>query len=308
MSPRRARHATATRRRVACLIAFVVGAAVRLAAQDGDGGDPWWADRALLPQLALGGDQLAEIETTYTTRRQGLTAATATVTAAAAALDGALSRGPVDVTVGVAAARQLATARAELEGDHLAMLLELRALLTPAQWQRLTELHRQRGGQRGGQRGESGDPSGPRGPEGPAPARPSPPADRPKTTPAGPPPPTNLTPSGTWWRDPALVRALGLATGQQAALEGAFATARPELQAAQSTLVDAQARLGPLLAASTLDLVAARRAGAAVAAARGRLDAAHLEMEVRQLAALDGVQRRILAAASALRPGPASGP
>jgi Spy/CpxP family protein refolding chaperone len=279
------------------------------------GEDRWWRDHALLPRLDLEPARRAQLEETYAAARTRLDQLSATTTAAEAELAAVTHAAEPDEHAFAARLDRMVAAREQFESEHVRLLLTVRGILTPQQWQRLQELQRSLGGgPPAGARGPAGGPGGPGGPRGPADG-PQPFGDRgPAGGPApGPPPvqgprpgglpPGPPLPPGTWWRDPRRATELAIDPRQAAALDAALDARRDTLADARAALEREERSLGELLPAPTLDLDAALAASRSVAHARAALDHAFLELRFAQWLALRREQRERLLRPPPPRPG-----
>jgi len=132
------------------------------------GEDRWWRDHALLPRLDLEPARRAQLEETYAAARTRLDQLSAATTAAEAELAAVTHAVEPDERAFAARLDRMVAAREQFESEHVRLLLTVRGLLTPQQWQRLQELQRSLGGgPPAGPRGPGGGAGGPGGPRGP---------------------------------------------------------------------------------------------------------------------------------------------
>lgn len=284
------------------------------------GEDRWWRDHALLPRLDLEPARRARLEETYAAARSRLDELSAAVADAEAELAEATHAREPDERAFTPRLDRLVAARAQLESEHVGLLLTVRSMLTPAQWQRLQQLQRAndpgpgREGEPGmeGDRGRPDERRGPGGPPtanghgpragGPAPPGPHQPRFGPQqatgSPPQGPPPgtlpPGPPLPPGAWWRDSQIALELAIEPRQITALDAAFEARRAGLAEARAALEREERTLGTLLPAPSLDLPAALAAAQRVARARAELDRAFLALRFAQWQALRPEQREQL--------------
>ncbi len=294
-------------RTLTAALALVASAALPLRAQgppqpprggpaDASGEERWWRDRALLPQLDLEPSLRASLEATYAAARTRLNELSVAVVEAEAELAEATHARDPDERAFAPRLERVVAARAQLERRHVGLLLTVRSMLSPAQWQRLQQLQRtlDDGPRPGDGRGPTPEghppPPGERKP-GPGPLGGGPPrhGPGPRSLPPGPP-----LPPGAWWRDPQIATELAIEPRQIAALDTAFEARRASLADARAALEREERALGALLPAPSLDLPAALAASGRVADARAELDRAFLALRFAQWQALRPEQRERL--------------
>jgi TonB family protein len=97
----------------------------------------WWTNTALVQRLGLSDDQRARIEHAFENHRLELAARTETLTKEEAQLAKLLEADPLDRNAVYAQIDRVTQARAELERANSVMTLEMREVLTRAQWLQL---------------------------------------------------------------------------------------------------------------------------------------------------------------------------
>jgi hypothetical protein len=97
----------------------------------------WWTNPNVVAQLGLTDDQKAKIEKVYENHKPFIAADSAILTTNEAHLAASLAADPVDHNAVLAVIDHVAQARADLERANSAMTLEMREVLTAAQWTQL---------------------------------------------------------------------------------------------------------------------------------------------------------------------------
>lgn len=97
----------------------------------------WWTNAALVTQLGLTDDQKTKIERAYENHRQDLLAGSQQVDKEEAQLAKLLAADPLDKNAVLSEIDRVVQARGDLERTNSAMTLEMREVLTGAQWTKL---------------------------------------------------------------------------------------------------------------------------------------------------------------------------
>lgn len=97
----------------------------------------WWTNTNLLTQLGLRDDQKAKIQGIYENHKQNIASDSEALDKQEAQLRTLLAADPVDHNAVLAQIDRVAQARADLERSNSAMTLEMREVLTGAQWAKL---------------------------------------------------------------------------------------------------------------------------------------------------------------------------
>lgn len=106
----------------------------------------WWTNAALVQRLGLTDDQKARLEATYENHRQQIIASTAALEKEESQLTKLLEAEPVDRNAVLAQIDRINQARGDLERINSTMTLEMREVLTRAQWLQLRPPQRVRVG------------------------------------------------------------------------------------------------------------------------------------------------------------------
>jgi Spy/CpxP family protein refolding chaperone len=101
----------------------------------------WWQDQDLAQQLNLAPDQIKRMDTVFEQSKLQLIDLRASLQKQEVLLEPLLSANPVDMAKAKAQIAKVAHARADLEVASAAMLLGIRAILTPDQWTKLNDRH-----------------------------------------------------------------------------------------------------------------------------------------------------------------------
>jgi protein CpxP len=128
-------------------------------------GGKWWSNPEMARQLGLTADQQKKMDDVLQQSRLKLIDLNATLEKEEVVMEG-LMRGPqLDDSKILPAADRIAQARAELEKANARLMLGLRHVLTPEQWEKLNSGHFAGGGHPGPPpRSNHGGPGGPDGP------------------------------------------------------------------------------------------------------------------------------------------------
>ena len=97
----------------------------------------WWTNPNLVTRLGLTDDQKSKIEKVFENHRQNLSDESTQLDKQEAQLAVLLAADPVDHNAVLSQIDHVAQARADLERTNSAMTLEMREVLTAAQWQQL---------------------------------------------------------------------------------------------------------------------------------------------------------------------------
>ena len=97
----------------------------------------WWTNANLVTRLGLTDDQKSKIEKAFENHRQNLTDESTQLDKQESQLAALLAADPVDHNAVLSQIDHVAQARADLERTNSAMTLEMREVLTAAQWQQL---------------------------------------------------------------------------------------------------------------------------------------------------------------------------
>jgi Spy/CpxP family protein refolding chaperone len=100
-------------------------------------GGAWWTNANLVSRLGLTDDQKSKIEKAFENRKQNLSDESTQLDKQEAQLAVLLAADPVDHNAVLSQIDHVAQARADLERTNSAMTLEMREVLTAAQWQQL---------------------------------------------------------------------------------------------------------------------------------------------------------------------------
>jgi Heavy-metal resistance len=100
-------------------------------------GGAWWTNASLVSRLGLTDDQKSKIEKAFENHKQNLSDESTQLDKQEAQLAALLAADPVDHNAVLSQIDRVAQARAELERANSAMTLEMREVLTAAQWQQL---------------------------------------------------------------------------------------------------------------------------------------------------------------------------
>jgi TonB family protein len=100
-------------------------------------GGAWWTNTALVQQLGLTDDQKAKIERTFENHRQSIVSSTALLEKEEAQLGRLLEAEPLDRSAVLTQIDRVVQARGEIERANAAMTMEMREILTRAQWMQL---------------------------------------------------------------------------------------------------------------------------------------------------------------------------
>ena len=143
------------------------------------GAGAWWTNTALVERLGLTDDQKLKIERAFENHRLKIVSTTELLEKEEAQLARLLAADPLDRNAVLGQIDRVISARGEMERENAAMTLEMREVLTRAQWAQLPPAGNIRvfelpAGVRGGGRGQRGGaptqqtPGGPGGRRGPA--------------------------------------------------------------------------------------------------------------------------------------------
>jgi TonB family protein len=97
----------------------------------------WWTNTATIARLGLTDDQKTKLEKTFENHRQDLAARTDTLNKEEAQLSKLLEADPLDRNAVFAQIDRVTQARSELERANSVMTMEMREVLTRAQWMQL---------------------------------------------------------------------------------------------------------------------------------------------------------------------------
>jgi hypothetical protein len=97
----------------------------------------WWTNADLVTKLGLTDDQKARIQRAYENHRQNLTTDSAELNKQETQLATLIAADPIDHNAVLSQIDRVAQARADLERTNAAMTLEMREVLTAAQWMQL---------------------------------------------------------------------------------------------------------------------------------------------------------------------------
>lgn len=100
-------------------------------------GGAWWTNTNLVSRLGLTDDQKSKIEKAFENRKQNLSDESTQLDKQEAQLAALLAADPVDHNAVLSQIDRVAQARGDLERTNSAMTLEMREVLTAAQWQQL---------------------------------------------------------------------------------------------------------------------------------------------------------------------------
>lgn len=100
-------------------------------------GGAWWMNPNLVSRLGLTDDQKSKIQKAFENHRQNLSDESSQLDKQEAQLAAQLAADPVDHNAVLSQIDHVAQARADLERANSAMTLEMREVLTAAQWQQL---------------------------------------------------------------------------------------------------------------------------------------------------------------------------
>jgi Spy/CpxP family protein refolding chaperone len=103
------------------------------------GGSAWWTNTALVTRLGLTDDQKTRVERAFENHRQSLTTNTEQLTKEENQLQKLLEADPIDRNAILTQIDRVIQARGELERTNSAMTLEMREILTRAQWMQLPQ-------------------------------------------------------------------------------------------------------------------------------------------------------------------------
>jgi TonB family protein len=106
----------------------------------------WWTNTATIARLGLTDDQKAKLEKTFESHRQDLASRTDTLNKEEAQLAKLLEADPLDRNAVFAQIDRVTQARSELERANSVMTMEMREVLTRAQWMQLQPSQRIRVG------------------------------------------------------------------------------------------------------------------------------------------------------------------
>jgi Spy/CpxP family protein refolding chaperone len=104
-------------------------------------GTAWWTNTALLTRLGITEDQKARIERIFETHRPNLESTRATLEKEEAQLAQFLQAEPFDRNAALTQTYRVIQARSDLERENSLMTLEMREVLTSAQWMQLPQLN-----------------------------------------------------------------------------------------------------------------------------------------------------------------------
>jgi TonB family protein len=104
----------------------------------------WWANTATIARLGLTDDQKSKLEKTFESHRQDLANRTETLNKEEAQLSKLLEADPLDRNAVFAQIDRVTQARSELERANSVMTMEMREVLTRAQWMQLQPPQRAR--------------------------------------------------------------------------------------------------------------------------------------------------------------------
>jgi Spy/CpxP family protein refolding chaperone len=122
----------------------------------------WWGNPELAQKLGVTADQQKKMDDILQQHRLRLVDLRANLEKRELTLEPLVSADQPDETKILAQIDQVAQARAELEKANARMLLDIRRVLTPEQWQKLkAESPAPRPARRGGAPGDPGGPGGP---------------------------------------------------------------------------------------------------------------------------------------------------
>jgi Spy/CpxP family protein refolding chaperone len=102
-------------------------------------GTAWWTNTALLTRLGITEDQKARIERTFEIHRPNLESARAALEKEEAQLAQFLQAEPFDRNAALTQTYRVIQARSDLERENSLMTLEMREVLTRAQWMQLPQ-------------------------------------------------------------------------------------------------------------------------------------------------------------------------
>lgn len=97
----------------------------------------WWTNTALLTRLGISDDQKAKIERTFESHKQNLTTTKDQLEKEESQLDKLLGADTIDHSGTVAQINRVVQARSDMERANSLMTLEMREVLTKAQWTQL---------------------------------------------------------------------------------------------------------------------------------------------------------------------------
>jgi Spy/CpxP family protein refolding chaperone len=97
----------------------------------------WWTNTNVVAQLGLTDDQKSKIEKIYESHKSSIASDSALLATQEAQLAALLAADPVDHNAVMGQIDRVAQARADLERSNSAMTLEMREVLTAAQWTQL---------------------------------------------------------------------------------------------------------------------------------------------------------------------------
>jgi hypothetical protein len=100
-------------------------------------GGAWWTNAALVTQLGLTDEQKTKIERAYENHKQTLTANTQALDKEESQLAKLLAADPIDRNAVLGEIDRVVQARGDLERTNSSMTLEMREVLTAAQWGQL---------------------------------------------------------------------------------------------------------------------------------------------------------------------------
>src|SRR5215468_406909 len=100
-------------------------------------GGAWWTNANLVTRLGLTDDQKSKIEKAFENHRQNLSDESTQLDKQESQLAALLAADPVDHNAVLSQIDHVAQARSDLERTNSAMTLEMREVLTAAQWQQL---------------------------------------------------------------------------------------------------------------------------------------------------------------------------
>jgi len=100
-------------------------------------GGAWWTNTALVQRLGLTDDQKAKIERTFENHRQSIVSSTELLEKEEAQLARLLEADPVDRNAVLTQIDRVVQARGEMERVNAGMTMEMREILTRAQWMQL---------------------------------------------------------------------------------------------------------------------------------------------------------------------------
>jgi hypothetical protein len=104
-------------------------------------GTAWWTNTALLTRLGITEDQKARIERTFEIHRPNLESSRAALEKEEAQLAQLLQAEPFDRNAALTQTYRVIQARSDLERENSLMTLEMREILTRAQWMQLPQLN-----------------------------------------------------------------------------------------------------------------------------------------------------------------------